>query len=330
MNRARFIASGLFAFGAVSIACLPARAQAPAGMPAGPVRITSTLPTGSGPDTVARLVAEKLQARWGRPVVVEARPGAAGVVAINAVKSAPATGNDLVLVDVGNLSINPLIFKKLPYDPEKDLVPVALLYKTAFFVAVAADSPYKTLKDLLAAAGNKASPLAYGSNAVGGPIHLGSARLEGAIGSEMVHIPYKETGQLYVSVATGEVNWAYGSIATAGALVRSGKLRFLAVADAARSPAMPEVPTLAEAGGPKGMDALTWVALMAPRGTPAPVVAEINKAVNDALVQPDVKERFATFGFIASPGPAQQVADLMNADRARYAEVLKRVKVSID
>ena len=326
MKSTSLLAAGAFAL----IGTPTAFAQAPAGLSPGPVRITSTLPTGSGPDTVARVIAEKLQARWGRPVVVEAKPGAAGVVAINAVKGAPPTGNDLVVVDVGNLSINPLIFKKLAYDPERDLVPVALLYKTAFFVTVATDSPFRTLKDVMAAAGKQAGSLRYGSNAVGGPIHLASAQLEGALGAEMLHVPYKETSQLYVAVSTGEVDWSFGSIATAGPLVRGGRLRFLAVADTARSPAMPDVPTLAEAGGPKGVTALTWVALMAPRGTPPAVVADINKAVNDALAQPDVKDKLATFGFTAHAGPARQVADLMQADRVRYAEVLKRVKVSID
>jgi tripartite-type tricarboxylate transporter receptor subunit TctC len=305
-----------------------ALAQGAPSAPKGGVRLTSVFPGGSGPDAVARIVAEKLQARWGQPVIVDPKPGGAGVLGINAVKGLPPTGNELVVVDVGNLSINPLIFKKLAYDPQKDLAPVAVLYKTAFFVTVAADGPYKTLADLMAA--SKTKPLSYGSNAVGGPLHLGAARLENAIGAEMLHVPFKETSQLYSAVATGDVNWAFGSIATAGSLVRGGKLRFLAVADRARSPAMPDVPTLEEAGGPKGMDALTWVALMAPAGTPPAVTAEINKAVNDALAQVDVRDKFATFGFVPSPGPVQQVVDLMQGDRARYAEVLKRVKVSID
>lgn len=298
--------------------------------PTSPVRISSVFPTGSGPDVVSRLVAEKLQARWGQPVIVDAKPGGAGAVAINAMKNAPPTGNDLVVVDVGNVSINPLIFSKLSYDPNTDLVPVALVYKTAFFVAVASDSPFKSFKDLMQAAARKNAPLRYGSNAVGGPIHLGSARLETALGAEMMHVPYKETSQLYAAVSTGEINWAYGSLATTGGLARGNKLRYLAVADTKRSPAMPDVPTLEEAGGPKGLDALSWIAIMAPKGTPAPIVADINKAINEALAQNDIKEKMANFGFATSPGPAQQVADLMQGDRARYAEVLKRVKVSID
>ncbi|WP_233202461.1 tripartite tricarboxylate transporter substrate binding protein [Limnohabitans sp. JirII-31] len=298
--------------------------------PTAPVKMWSVFPTGSGPDVVARLVADKLQGRWGQSVIVEAKPGGAGAVAINAMKNAPPTGHDLVVVDVGNMSINPLIFKKLSYDPAKDLVPVAVLYKAAFFVVVGMDSPNKSLKDFMAAASKKDAPLRYGSNAVGGPIHLGSARLETALGAEMLHVPYKETSQLYAAVSTGEVDWAYGSIATAGALIRGNKLRVLAVSDAKRSPAMPDVPTLAESGGPKDLDALTWVALMAPRGTPASVIAEINKGVNDALSQPDVKEKMANFGFTISTGSPQQVSDLMSVDLARYAEVLKKVKVSVD
>ena len=295
-----------------------------------PSRITSAFPSGSGPEVVTRLVAEKLSALWKQPVVVDAKPGGAGVLAINAMKRLAPTGNELVVVDVGNLSINPLIFKNLGYDPEKELVPVALVYKTAFFITVGADSKIKSIKDLMAEAARPGSQLSYGSNAVGGPIHLGSARLESALGAEMLHVPFKETAQLYTAVSTGEVSWAYGSIATAGPLLRANRLRFLAVADSARSPAMPDVPTLEEAGGPKGLDALTWVAIMAPAATPPAVVAELNKAINDALAKPDVKDRMAGFGFIASPLSAAQVGELARSDRARYAEVLKRVKVSID
>ena len=307
----------------------PASAQAQT-VTTAPSRITSAFPSGSGPDVVARLVADKLSAQWKLPVVVDSKPGGAGVLAINAMKRLAPTGNELVVVDVGNLSINPLIFKNLGYDPEKELVPVALVYKTAFFVTVGADSKYKSLKDLLADAARPGSQLSYGSNAVGGPIHLGSARLDSALGTEMLHVPFKETSQLYTAVSTGEVNWAYGSIATAGPLLRGNRLRFLAVADRARSAALPDVPTLEEAGGPKGLDALTWVAVMAPAGTPPAVVDELNKAINDALAKPDVKERMASFGFIASPLSSAQLGELMRSDRARYAEVLKRVKVSID
>lgn len=302
---------------------------APPDAPKGTVRMTSTFPTGSGPDVVARLVAAKMAARWDTQVVVDAKPGGAGVNAINSMKNGSKAGNDLVVVDVGNLVINPLIFKKLAYDPEKELVPVGVLYKTAFFVAVGADSPIKSIADLKIAA-KGAVPLAYGSNAVGGPIHLSAARLAAALGVEMQHIPYKETSQLYPAVSTGEVAWAYGSIATAGSLLRANKLRFLAVADKNRSPVLPQIPTLEEAGGPRGIDALTWVAVMAPAGTSKAAIAEINAALNEALAQPDVREKMAGFGFSTSLGPAQQVSELMREDRGNYVEVLKKVKVEVD
>ncbi|MDB5965012.1 MAG: hypothetical protein JWQ72_1512 [Polaromonas sp.] len=314
---------------ALFASCMLAGIASAQTFPTQTVRMVSAFPTGSGPDVVARLVAAKLATRWNQQVIVDARPGAAGVSAVNAMKRQPATGYDLVVVDVGNLSINPLIFKNLGYDPDKELAPVALLYKAAFFVTVSTTSPIKSIADLKKASAAPAQ-LSYGSNAVGGPIHLASARLASALGADMLHVPYKETSQLYTSVSTNEVSWAYGSIATAGALMRSDKLRFLAVADKTRSAALPNVPTLEEAGGPKGVDALTWVALMAPTGTPASVVNEINAAVNEAVNQPDLKERLASFGFFASPGPAQQVADLTRQDRARYAEVLKTVKVQVD
>ena len=309
-----------------------AQTQAPAappGAPTGTVRMTSTFPTGSGPDVVARLVAAKMATRWGTQVVVDAKPGGAGVNAINSMKNGSKTGNDLVVVDVGNLVINPLIFKKLAYDADKELVPVGVLYKTAFFVAVGADSPIKSIADLKAAAKGPV-PLAYGSNAVGGPIHLSAARLATALGVEMQHIPYKETSQLYPAVSTGEVSWAYGSIATAGSLLRANKLRFLAVADKTRSSVLPQVPTLEEAGGPKGLDALAWVAIMAPAGTSKAAITEINLALNAALAQPDIREKMSNFGFTASFGPAQQVTEMMREDRANYVEVLKKVKVEVD
>lgn len=293
-----------------------------------PSRITSAFPVGSGPDVVARLVAEKLATRWKQAVIVDAKPGGAGVLAINTMKNLAPTGNELVLADVGNLSINPLIFRKLPYDPEKELVPVALNFMTHFFVIVGANSRFKTIKDLMD--GAKGATLTYGSNAVGGPIHLGSAQLEAALGATMTHVPYKETSQLYAAVSTGEVDWAFGSIATALSLLKAGKVRFLAIAHRQRSPALPEVPTLEEAGGPKGVEASAWNAYLAPAGTPATVVAEINKSINEALAQPDVKERMSTFSFVANPLSPQQVGELMRSERAKYAEVVKRVKVSID
>ena len=298
--------------------------------PAQPVRIISPFPAGSGPDVVARIVGEKLSAAWKQPVVVDPRPGANGFIAVNAVKAAPATGYDLLIADVGHMAINTSLFKKLPYDAKADFVPVGGIYRTSFFIAVGANSPYQTAKDLLAAAAQKDSKLTYGSNSVGSPLHLGAAQVEAASNTKMLHVPYKEIAQLYAAVSTGEVDWAMASIASAGPLLKAGRVRFIAVADSARSAAMPNVPTLEEGSGVKGVEARTWVVLMAPKGTSPAVIESINKALNDALKQPDVVEKLANFGFSPYVIAPATLGRLIETDTAKYADMIKRTGASVD
>ena len=298
--------------------------------PAQPVRIISPFPAGSGPDVIARIVGEKLNASWKQSVIVDPRPGANGFLAANAVKQAAPTGYDLLMADVGHLSISPSLFKKLPYDPKADFVPIGLLYRTSFFIAVGANSPYRTAKDLISAAAAAPGKLSYGSNSVGGPLHLGAAQLEAATGTKMLHVPYKELSQLYAAVSTGEVDWAMASIASAGPLLKAGKLRFIAVADDARAASMPNVPTLEESGGPNSVKARTWVGLLAPKGTPAAVVTVLNKSLNDVLRQPDVIEKLANFGFVPDPVTPAALASLIESDTVVYAEIVKRTGASAE
>lgn len=298
--------------------------------PSHTIRLISPFPAGSGPDAVSRLIGERLARSWNQPVIVDPRPGGNGFIAMDAGKRAPATGHELVVVDVGHMSINPGLFHKLPYDPQRDFVPVTGLYRTAFFVVVAQQSPIRNIPDLIAAAKKAPNAVTYGSWAVGSPGHLGAAQLEAATGTQMLHAPYKDTAQLYSAVANGEVTWALGSFATAGPLIQAGKLRVLAVADSTRSVALPNVPTLAEAGGPSGIDASTWVALLAPAGTPAATVSTIGKAVREVLGEPDVKARLATFGFVPAPASSDDVKNWTNRDRQRYAEMIKRTGATIN
>lgn len=294
------------------------------------VRITSPFPAGSGPDAVARMVGDKISAALKQPVLIDPKPGANGFIAIDTVKRMPPGGYELLLADVGHLAINPSLFKKLPYDPEKDLTPVSGLYRTSFFVAVSANSPIRSVKDLVAAAQAAPGKITYGSNSVGGPLHLGAAQFEAATGTRMVHVPFKEISQLYAAVATGDVDWALASIASAGPLLTGGKLRFLAIADRTRSPALPNVPTLEEAGGPKDVVADTWVVLMAPKGTPAAAVGTLNQAIAAALRDNEVMQRFGTFGFTPYPATGAQIAELMRQDTPRYAALVKRTGASAD
>ena len=320
---------GIFLAAGIGLGMLASQSWAQT-FPTQPVRIISPFPAGSGPDVIARIVGEKLNASWKQSVIVDSRPGANGFLAATAVKQAAPTGYDLLMADVGHLSISPSLFKKLPYDPKADFVPVGLLYRTSFFIAVGANSPYRTAKDLISAAAAAPGKLSYGSNSVGGPLHLGAAQLEAATGTKMLHVPYKEISQLYAAVSTGEVDWAMASIASAGALLKAGKIRFIAVADDARAASMPNVPTLEESGGPKSVKARTWVGLLAPKGTPAAVVTALNKGLNDVLNQPDVIERLATFGFVPDPVTPAAFASLIDSETVVYAEVVKRTGASAE
>lgn len=298
--------------------------------PAQNVRMISPFPAGSGPDVMARIVGERLGAAWKQGVVVDARPGANGFLAMGAAKQAPPTGYDLLLADVGHLSISPSLFKNLPYDPKGDYIPIGGLYRTAFFVVVGANSPLQSVKDLVATAAAAPGKLTYGSNSVGGPLHLGAAQVEQVTGTKMLHVPYKEISQLYLAVSTGEVDWAMGSLASAGPLLKAGKVRLLAVADNVRSPAQPTIPTFEEANGGKGVITRTWVALLAPKGTPAAVVGTLNQSLNEALKQKEVVDKFSTFGFLPYPTTSAAISSLIDTETVFYADMVKRTGASAE
>ncbi len=316
------------AAGSAALALWPAaRAQ---DWPTRPVRIITPFPAGAGPEAVVRVLAEKLQKKWGQPVVVENKPGGNGFIAIDAFKRGATDGTDLIQLDNVHLVAYPHLFKKLPYDPVKDFEPLAPLFRTYFFVGVAANSKYRTVGDIIADARARPGALNYGSWSVGNPVHLGSALLEAMTNTEMQHVIYKETSMLYTGVANGELNFALGSLATAGPLQRSGKIRFIAVTAPRRHPAFPDVPTVAESGGPAGYEVTGWTTIAAPRGLPRAVADRIQKDIEAALAEPDIKERYATFGYEVFPATREQFGAFIAAESAKYAEVVKRAKASLD
>ena len=298
--------------------------------PTRPVRLISPFPVGSGPDGVARLVADKLARAWGQPVTVDNKPGGNGFIAINAFKRGATDGHDLVHLENVHLTAYPHLFKKLPFDGNKDFQLIAPLFKTYFFITVSADSKYRSVADLVADAKANPGRLSYGSWSVGNPAHLGSALLETMTGTQMQHVVYKETNQLYSGVATGELSFAMGTIATAGPLHRGGKLKFLAIAAPRRLAAYKDVPTVSEAGGPAGFEVAGWTAFAAPRGVSPAVVEKIRRDVDKALREPDVRDKFAAFGyepFLATPTEfAQHISD----ESSRFAEVIKKVGAHLD
>jgi len=306
--------------GALAGTGVPVAAQT---FPVRPVRIDTPYSAAAGPAVFARAMADKLAKLWGQPVLVDTRPGASGFIALEAAKNAPPDGHELVIVSNAHVAINPWLYKKLPYDPDKDFVPVALFYRTPFYLVAQAGGPYATVRGLVDAAKAKPGTVSYGSSFVGSPSHLGSAEFEYMTGTKMIHVPYKDQSQLYVAVANGDVGWAFSTLGSALPLVQSGKLKLVAIAAKKRAPGQPDVPTLVEAGGPD-MVVDSWIAVLAPRGTPPAVVAKINADVNRVLADPDIQQTLTTLGFDAAPGTPEQLGTFIAAESRRFAEVVKR------
>lgn len=298
--------------------------------PAKPVTLFTAFAPGSGPDAVLRIVAEKLGKTWNQRVLVENRPGGGGFIAIDAVKRAPADGYTLLQLDSEHLAALPHLYKARGFDTLKNFEPVATLFRTNFFVAVPIESKWKSMADLIAAA--KAAPgrQSYGSWGIGSPGHLGAEQLELLAGTEMQHIPFREVSQLFTAVAGGEPAWSFATLPSSQGPFKAGRIRYLAVAAPKRQPQMPEVPTVAEAGGPAALEVNSFVVLVAPRGLPSGVRDRINADVQKALAEPDVKTRYETFAFENlgwSPAEIERQAALKSRT---YATLVQRKSISLD
>lgn len=297
--------------------------------PSRAVRIITPFPVGSGPDGVARLLADKLGRTWGKPVVVENRPGGNGFVAIDAFKRGANDGHDLIQVDNVHLTAYPHLFKKLPYDA-KDFDPLLPLFKAYFFVTTAKESPYARLGDVVADAKAHPGKLNYGSWSVGNPVHLGSARLANATGTEMQHVIYKETTQLYTAVANGELSFALGSSGSTGPLYQAGKIKYLAVGAPRRLAAFPDVQTIEEAGGPKNFEVSGWTALAAPPGAPAGTTDKIRRDLEAALADPAIRAKFTSFGYEPFVIGRGEFGRYIRDESASMAEVIRSTRSALD
>ena len=310
-----------------ALAALPAQAQ---DFPTRAVRVVTPFPAGSGPEVALRLMANNLSKRWGQPVIVDNRPGASGFIAIEAVKRATPDGHELLQLDNAQMAAQPFLFKKLPYELLRDFEPVTPIFRNYFFVNVPIASPYKTMSDLIAAAKTKPGQVNYGSWFVGSPGHIGAAMLETATATQMTHVPYKEMSQLYVAVANKEVDWAFGSAASAGGMQRAGKTRYLAVAAPKRVAGFPDVPTIAESGGPDGFELSAWTALLTPKGTPKATVEKIQKDVAAVLAEQEFKDKYAAMYYEPFALNTEGFLRQLRTDSQRYGDTIKRMNISLD
>lgn len=326
MKRQQFLGT---AAAALALAALPAAAFAQS-YPARPIKIITPFPAGQGPDVLLRNLADKLGMALGQPVVIENKPGASGFIAFQAARTAPADGYTLVHMDSFHIGTQPHLFSKLPYSASRDFDPVTPLVRNYFFVAVPQASKWQTLGDLIAAAKANPGGVTYGSWGVASPAHLGALMLESAAGIRMAHVPYKESAQLYTSVANGELNWAIGSAASAGTMQQAGKLRFLAAAAPRRIGGYDQVPTAAEAGGPAQWTVGGWNGLLAPKGTPREIVLRLNEAIAKAMQAPDMRDRLSLFTYEPYTMSPADMGRLMEQEVATWEPVIRRAGIKLD
>ncbi|MBV7540748.1 tripartite tricarboxylate transporter substrate binding protein [Acidovorax sp. sic0104] len=315
--------------GVAALAAPAGAALAQGTYPAKPIRLIVPFPPGGGTDMIARTVAQKLadQNKWN--VIVDNRPGAGGNLGVDAAAKSAPDGYTLVMGQTSNLAINPTLYPKLPYDPIKDLVPVALVSSSPIVIAAPASSPYKTFADVVAASKGKPDALTLGYSGNGTVAHLAGELAENAAGIKLRHIPYKGAAQAMTDLVGGQIDLYMSSVPTLLGQVRNGKLKVLAITSAKRSSQLPDVPTLAESGY-KGFEAVTWFGILAPAGTPAPIVAQLNKAINQALQHAEVADKLRSEGGDVLGGSADQFGQLLRTEVPRWGKIVKDSGASLD
>ena len=289
--------------------------------PTKPISLIVTYPPGGGADAMARLVAPKMAEVLGQNVVVENRPGASGQIGASAVAKAAADGYTLML-DASSFAVNPALFPKLPYDSSKAFKPIGVLALFPNVVLVNAQVPAKNIAELIALAKSRKDAVAYASSGNGSAQHLAGALFESAAKVDMVHIPYKGGGPALNDVIGGQVPLFFGNLASTLQHVQAGKLRALAVTASKRAAALPDVPTLAEAGVP-GSEIYEWNAIFAPAGTPDAVVEKLADALQKAMDTAEVKARIAQLGGEVQKGGPKAAQDFIQAQMAVWARVVK-------
>ncbi|GIK86169.1 MAG: ABC transporter substrate-binding protein [Betaproteobacteria bacterium] len=313
-----------------SLAALLVPDAAPAqSWPSRPVRIVVPFPPGGGTDVPARLIAAELSTRLGQQVIVENKPGAGGNLGADAVAKAPKDGYTLLMGTVNITSINPLIYPSMPFDPVADLAPVALTGIAPNVLVVSAEGPIRSLDDLIAAAKREPGRVTFASAGPGTTLHLAGELLKTMAGAPMTHVPYKGAPAALPDVMTGQVTCMFVAVPAAISLIRGGKLHALAVSGLARVPALPDVPTVDEAGL-KGFDAVAWHGLFATAGTPTDVVRRLNAEVVAILDRPDVRSKMEAQGLEVRSSTPAALGRMVVADRDKWADVVRRSGAKLD
>jgi tripartite-type tricarboxylate transporter receptor subunit TctC len=322
----------LFALAAMAAVCVgtlqnASRAQ---NYPARPIIMVVAFAPGGPTDSLARLVADKLGEKIGERVAVENRPGAGGNIGYEMVAKAPADGYTLAFADP-SLTVNPSLYATVKYNPERDFTPVSLAVRGPTVMVVPASLGVNTVSEFIALARAKPGALTYGSAGTGTPPHLNAELFKGAEHLDIVHSPYKGAAPAVVDLIAGRIDVMFLNIGSAFGQIQAGKLRGLAVSGSSRVSSLPQVPTFAEAGVrlPE-LDPGTWWGVVAPAGLPAEVLLKLNTALQAALADPNLRERLATFNVDPILGSAEEFAALIKAESAKWADVIKRGKITAE
>lgn len=309
-----------------AILALPSLAWAQDKYPSKPITLVCPYSAGGNADQRSRQIGRFISTALGQPVLVDNKPGAGGNIGTEAVARAKPDGYIIGMGNFAPLAVNPTMFLKLNYDPAKDLMPICLIEKGPLVLMVPANSPFRSVKDIITAA--KASPgkLSFASGGLGGSHHLSGEMFKSLAGLSMVHIPYKGGAPATTDLMGGQVDMMFEQMYAAAPSIRGGKLRALAITSKTRSPLFPDVPTMAEAGVP-GFEVQNWQGLIAPAGTPVAIIRTLNEAVNKALLDPAIREQMLAQGNEIGGGSPEVFAALIRSEAERWGKLVKAANI---
>jgi tripartite-type tricarboxylate transporter receptor subunit TctC len=316
MHRRALLGSGL----SLALA-VPAVAQGPAAFPDRPIKITVGFAPGGSTDTVTRMMAPKLQALLGQPVVVDNRPGGSGNVATSTTVRAAPDGYNLLMGTISALAINPSLFTDLGFDPITDLTPIGMAVDIQSVLVVPADRPWRSVADLIAAAKAKPDTLSYSSSGIGGAGHLSGALLDHLAGIRTVHVAYRGGGPAMTDLVSGKIDYSFASAPNALPMIEAGRLRALAVPTEQRLRDMPDVPTVAETL--PGFSVANWYALVGPKGMPDPIARKLSAALREVLQDDGVKATLIAHGATPTPSSPEELGQFIRAETAKWRPIVQ-------
>jgi len=297
--------------------------------PAKPVTLVIPFPPGGGTDTGGRILAEQLSKKWGQPVVVENKGGAAGQIGADMVAKAKPDGYTLLLGNIGTQAINPSLYTKMPYDPDTAFAPISLVAELPLAMMVNPSVPAKTANEFIALAKSKPGQFSYSSAGPGGAPHLAAEMFKDQTGTFILHVPYRGGGPAIADLLAGHVQLSFMTVLEASGHIKAGKLRALAVTGDKRVSALPDVPALNEQVLP-GFNAISWLGLLAPAGTPPALVEKISSDVRAIMAEDAVKARFINLGGVPHANTPAEFVKMIADDRQRYAKIIRSKKISAD